>query len=66
MEDRVAELEAESERIEGEIAELEAALQAFVNAAETARQMQELAEKRARLAGALEEWEALSVELAQA
>ncbi len=63
MEDRVAELEAESERLEGEIAELEAALQNFVSAAETARQMQELSEKRARLASALEEWEALSVEI---
>jgi len=63
MEDRVAALEAESGRLEGEIAELEAALQNFVSAADTARQMQELAEKRARLAAALEEWETLSVEI---
>jgi len=63
MEDRVAALEAASGRLEGEIAELEAALQNFVSAADTARQMQELAEKRARLAAALEEWETLSVEI---
>jgi hypothetical protein len=53
----------ESARLEGEIAELEAALQNFVNAAETARQMGLLEEKRKRLAAALGEWEALSVEI---
>ncbi len=65
MEDRLSALEAESERLEVEIAELEEALQSFVNASETARQMGLLEEKRARLAGALEEWEALSVEMEQ-
>jgi ATP-binding cassette, subfamily F, member 3 len=63
MEDRLAALEAESARLEGEIAELEGALQNFVNAAETARQMGLLDEKRGRLAAALGEWEALSVEI---
>jgi ATP-binding cassette subfamily F protein 3 len=65
MEDRLSALEAESERLEVEIAELEEALQTFVNAAETARQMGLLEEKRARLAGALEEWEALGEEMEQ-
>ncbi|MBA3975338.1 MAG: ABC transporter ATP-binding protein [Candidatus Solibacter sp.] len=63
MKDRLAELEGESGGLEGEIAELEAALQNFVNAEETARQMGLLEEKRGRLAAALEEWEALSVEI---
>ncbi|MBE0656390.1 MAG: ABC-F family ATP-binding cassette domain-containing protein [Bryobacteraceae bacterium] len=63
MEDRLAALEAESARLEGEIAELEGALQNFVNAEETARQMRLLDEKRGRLAAAVEEWEALSVEI---
>ncbi len=37
----------------------------IVNTAETARQMGLLEEKRARLGGALEVWEALNVEMEQ-
>ncbi len=65
MEDRVTKLEAASVRLETEIGELEAGLQSFVNASETARQMQLLDVKRARLEEALAEWESLSVEIGQ-
>jgi ATP-binding cassette subfamily F protein 3 len=66
LEDRAAELEAESEQLESEIAELETALQGFVSAEETKRQMDELAEKKTRLDGVLADWEQVSLQLEEA
>jgi ATP-binding cassette subfamily F protein 3 len=66
LEDRAAELEAESEQLESEIAELETALQGFVSAEETKRQMDELAGKKARLDEVLADWEQVSLQLEEA
>jgi ATP-binding cassette subfamily F protein 3 len=66
LEERAAQLESESVRIEGEIAALEQALQNFVNAGETRRQMDLLEQHRARLSQVLSEWESVSMELEEA
>ena len=66
LEDRAAELESESARLEIEIAEIETALQGYVSAEETRRNMELLAEKKAQLDAALEEWESVSLQLEDA
>jgi ATP-binding cassette subfamily F protein 3 len=66
LEERAAQLESESVRIEGEIAALEQALQNFVNAGETRRRMDLLEQHRARLSQVLSEWESVSMELEEA
>jgi len=63
LEDRAAALESESSELEAEIGELETALQGFVSAEETRRQMDLLAEKRARLDEVLAEWEQIGLQL---
>jgi ATP-binding cassette subfamily F protein 3 len=63
LEDRAEELEGEAAKLEAEIGEIEGALQNFVNAEETCRQMELLAWKRGRLDAALAEWEQVSTEL---
>jgi ATP-binding cassette subfamily F protein 3 len=63
LEDRAAELEAESAELESEIAALETALQGFVSAEETKRQMDLLAEKKSRLDEVLGEWERIGLQL---
>ena len=62
---RLAELEESAAALEAEIAALESSLQHFVSAGETQRQGRLLGEKRAQLAAALEEWEAVALELEQ-
>ncbi len=66
LEDRAAQLEGESVSIETEIAGLEEALQNFVSAEETKRQMDLLEQRRERLAQVLSRWEAVSMELEEA
>lgn len=63
LEDRAAELEAESAELESEIAALETALQGFVSAEETKRQMDLLAEKKSHLDEVLGEWERIGLQL---
>jgi ATP-binding cassette subfamily F protein 3 len=57
IEDRVQELEAEISKTESAIAELEAALQNFVNAEKSQRQSQELDQRKASHASLVAEWE---------
>jgi ATP-binding cassette subfamily F protein 3 len=59
MEERVRELEAEINRLEGAIAGCEASLQTFVSAEETQRITQELAARKVELQSRLAEWEGL-------
>jgi len=66
LEDRAAGLENESAKLEAAIAQLETELQGFISAEETRRQMELLAENRARLAGVLAEWEQVSAQLEEA
>jgi ATP-binding cassette subfamily F protein 3 len=66
LEDRAAELEAESTGLECEIAALETDLQGFVSAEETRRQMDLLAAKKSRLEVVLDEWERVSLQLEEA
>ena len=66
LEDRASELEAESTGLESEIAALETALQDFVSAEETRRQMDLLADKKARLEEVLADWEQVSLQLEEA
>jgi len=66
LEDHAAELEDESAQLETEIAGLETALQDFVSAEETKRQMDLLAEKKSRLDEVLAEWEQVSQQLEDA
>ena len=66
LEDRASELEIESTELESEIAALETALQGFVSAEETKRQMDLLAEKKARLDEVLAEWEQIGLQLEEA
>ncbi len=66
LEDRAAELEAESAALESEISELETALQGFVSAEETRRQMDLLAAKKDRHDEVISEWERVSLQLEEA
>jgi ATP-binding cassette subfamily F protein 3 len=66
LEDRAAELENESAKLEAAIAQLETGLQSYTSAEETLRQMELLAESRARLAEVLTEWERVSAQLEEA
>jgi ATP-binding cassette subfamily F protein 3 len=66
LEDRAAELENESAKLEAAIAQLETGLQSYTSAEETRRQMELLAESRARLAEVLAEWERVSAQLEEA
>ena len=66
LEDRAADLEAESTELESEIAALETDLQGFVSAEETRRQMDLLVEKKSRLEEVLDEWERVSLQLEEA
>ncbi|MGD0577903.1 MAG: ABC-F family ATP-binding cassette domain-containing protein [Bryobacteraceae bacterium] len=66
LEDRAAELESESAKLEAAIAQLETDLQDFISAEETRRQMELLAESRARLDEVLVEWERVSAQLEEA
>jgi ATP-binding cassette, subfamily F, member 3 len=63
MEDRVQELEEEIARTEGDITNLETALQNFVSAEESQRQSLELDRHKAGHAALIEEWESVSQEL---
>jgi ATP-binding cassette subfamily F protein 3 len=64
MEDRIRELEGEIGRAEAVIAECETALQNFVSADESQRQVAELDRRKTAHAAFLEEWEELSQSLA--
>jgi ATP-binding cassette subfamily F protein 3 len=66
LQDRAAELENESAKLEAAIAQLETDLQSYTSAEETRRQMELLAESRARLAEVLGEWERVSAQLEEA
>ncbi len=66
LEDQAAALEEESQRLEAEISALEEALQNFVSAEETRRQMDELEARRERLNGVLAQWESVTVEIEEA
>jgi ATP-binding cassette subfamily F protein 3 len=66
LEDRAAGLENESAKLEAAIAQLETELQDFISAEETRRQMEMLAESRARLVEVLAEWEQVSAQLEEA
>jgi ATP-binding cassette subfamily F protein 3 len=66
LEDRAVELESESAKLEAAIAQLETGLQSYTSAEETRRQMELLAESRARLAEVLAEWERVSAQLEDA
>jgi len=59
MQDRVQELEEAIARTEGEIANLETALQNFVSAEESQRQSQQLDRHKANHAALIKEWEEL-------
>jgi ATP-binding cassette subfamily F protein 3 len=59
MEDRVHELEEAINRTEAEIADLETALQNFVNAEESQRQSQQLEKNKTTHAALIKEWEEL-------
>ncbi|QOY87003.1 ABC-F family ATP-binding cassette domain-containing protein [Paludibaculum fermentans] len=63
LEDKAAKLEAKSMELEAEIGQLEQALQDFVNAEETRRQMELLDQRRKQLDAVLAEWEAISLEI---
>ncbi|WP_321473198.1 ribosomal protection-like ABC-F family protein [uncultured Paludibaculum sp.] len=63
LEDKAAKLEARSMDLESEIAQLEQALQDFVNAEETRRQMELLDQRRKQLDVVLAEWEQVSLEI---
>jgi ATP-binding cassette subfamily F protein 3 len=63
LEDRAAELEAESTLLESEISELEKDLQGYVSAEETRRQMDLLASRKSHLDEVLSEWEQVSLQL---
>ena len=54
------------ELVEAAIAQLETGLQSYTSAEETRRQMELLAESRARLAEVLAEWERVSAQLEEA
>jgi ATP-binding cassette subfamily F protein 3 len=66
LQDRAAELENESAKLEAAIAQLETGLQSYTSVEETRRQMELLAESRARLAEVLGEWERVSAQLEEA
>jgi ATP-binding cassette subfamily F protein 3 len=66
LQDRAAELENESAKLEVAIAQLETDLQSYTSAEETRRQMELLAESRARLIEVLAEWERVSAQLEEA
>ncbi len=66
LEDRLAALEAESTKLESEIADLETALQSFVSQEETMRQSGELDSRRNLLDQVLSEWEQVSMQLEEA
>ncbi|MGJ5820519.1 ABC-F family ATP-binding cassette domain-containing protein [Paludibaculum fermentans] len=63
LEDKAAKLEAKSMELEAEIGQLEQALQDFVNAEETRRQMELLDQRRKQLDEVLAEWESVSLEI---
>ncbi|MEO8657429.1 MAG: ribosomal protection-like ABC-F family protein [Bryobacteraceae bacterium] len=63
LQDRCAEIEREVERVEGKIAEGEAALGVFVNAEETQRVSDELARLRSLVDTLTAEWEEISAAL---
>ncbi|MGC4051049.1 MAG: hypothetical protein QM757_16925 [Paludibaculum sp.] len=63
LEDKAAKLEAKSMELEAEIGQLEQALQDFVNAEETRRQMELLDQRRKQLNQVLAEWESVSLEI---
>ncbi len=63
MEDRVHELERNISGVEAAIADLETAMQNFVSADESQRQLQELDRHKASYAALMKEWEEFSQEL---
>ena len=63
MEDRVHELEEKISSAESDIAELETALQNFVNAEESQRQSQQLDQHKATHAALIKEWEETAASL---
>ena len=66
IEERIRVLEAEIGRAESAIAQCETAMQEFVNAEETQRQVQELEQQKAAHATLVKEWETLADSLQQA
>jgi hypothetical protein len=66
MEDRIRELESEISHTESSIAECEGALQNFVSAEESQRQVEELEQHKTAHASLISEWEELSAFLQEA
>ncbi len=63
LEDRAAALELEAAKLEGQIAEIESALQGFSSVEETKKRMDSLDQKRRRLETVLGEWEDVSSQI---